>query len=148
MPLRAIVYVSQARAELSLAELDGLMADATAFNRMAGVTGVLMFDGARFLQYLEGPADGLDSVYARVVNARRHHGLRQLASARVRARWFPRWTMASRQIDAQALAAIVDAPWEGLSLEPALAGHGFERLLYTWMGGGGELEPAAVSLGS
>ena len=50
MSLHAIAYVSQARPELAPQELDALLADATAFNRMAGVTGVLMFDGERFLQ--------------------------------------------------------------------------------------------------
>ena len=70
MSLHAIAYASEARADLQTTDLDRLLADATAFNRVAGVTGVLMFDGSRFLQYLEGPEDGIDSVYQRIVNAR------------------------------------------------------------------------------
>ena len=52
MSLHAIAYASEARADLQTTDLDRLLADATAFNRVAGVTGVLMFDGSRFLQSL------------------------------------------------------------------------------------------------
>lgn len=148
MPLRAIAYVSQARPELAPQELDLLLADATAFNRMAGVTGVLMFDGQRFLQYLEGPRDGLQSVYGRVLNASRHHGVQELAVGGVGARWFPHWTMANRRIEPLALTRIIDAPWAGFNEGRPMTGEGFALLLRSWTGGDGELEPAAVSLGS
>ena len=148
MPLRAIAYVSQARPDLAPQELDLLLADATAFNRMAGVTGVLMFDGERFLQYLEGPRDGLDSVYGRVLNASRHHGVRQLAAGAVSTRWFPHWTMANRRIDPLAMTHIINACWTDISAGRPAAGNGLALLLRSWTGGDGELEPAAVSLGS
>ncbi len=148
MPLHAIAYVSSAREDLADIELDDLLADATAFNRMAGVTGVLLFDGARFLQYLEGPRDGLDSVYARILNAKRHQRLCELASGPLQARWFPCWTMANRRVDANVLSGIVSAPWKGLDIDSAMSGQGFGMLLRTWTDGHGELEPAAVCLGS
>ncbi|MGM3151424.1 BLUF domain-containing protein, partial [Escherichia coli] len=62
MPLRAIAYVSQASPDLSPERLDALVEDAARFNKLAGVTGVLLHDGGRFLQYIEGPPDGIDSV--------------------------------------------------------------------------------------
>lgn len=148
MPLHAIAYVSQARSALAPQELDALLADATAFNRMAGVTGVLMFDGERFLQYLEGPRDGLDSVYGRVLNASVHHGVRQLAAGAVGTRWFPHWTMANRRIDSLTMTHIINAPWTGISAGRPAAGQGLALLLRSWTGDDGELEPAAVSLGS
>lgn len=148
MPLHAYAYVSTAREGLDVPELDALLADATAFNRMAGVTGVLMFDGSRFLQYIEGPRDGLASVHARIGNARRHGSITQLAAGPIQTRWFPRWTMANRQVDTATLASIVAAPWHGFSLEQNHLDHGFCLLLRAWTGGHGELEPAAVSLGS
>ena len=55
MPLRAIAYASEAVASLSAERLRGLVNDAVAFNEAADITGVLLFDGHRFLQYLEGP---------------------------------------------------------------------------------------------
>ena len=69
MPLRAIAYVSRALPELSAERLQALVDDAARFNKMAGVTGVLLHDGGRFLQYIEGPPDGIDSVYERILQA-------------------------------------------------------------------------------
>lgn len=148
MPLHAYAYVSTAREGLDVPELDALLADATAFNRMAGVTGVLMFDGSRFLQYIEGPRDGLASVRARIGNARRHGSITLLAEGPIPTRWFPRWTMANRYVDTATLTGIATAPWRGFSLEQNPPDHGFCLLLRAWTGGHGELEPAAVSLGS
>ena len=96
------------------------------------------------MQYLEGPEDGIDSVYQRIVNARSHGQLKVLCRAPVAQRAFPRWSMGTRRIDADLLAQIVDAAWPGF----LLGSGGFERLLQAWTGADGELEPAAVALGS
>ena len=151
MSLRAVAYVSEAVEGIGGADIDRILADAAAHNRMAGVTSVLMFDGVRFLQYLEGPDDGMSSVYPRVLNARSHHHLRQLAKGEVPTRQFPRWTMASARIDADVLADIADPPWDGFTAAAPVTGErriGFARLLELWTGVSGELEPAALSLGS
>lgn len=66
MPNSAIVYASRAAPGFTPEFLAALMEDAARFNRSAGVTGVLLFDGQRFLQYMEGPADGLDVAFSRV----------------------------------------------------------------------------------
>ncbi|KAF1016310.1 MAG: hypothetical protein GAK31_01800 [Stenotrophomonas maltophilia] len=115
---------------------------------MAGVTGVLMFDGRRFLQYLEGPEDGIASVYPRIANARTHAGVHVLQQGAVERRMFPRWTMGARQIDAEVLSQIIDAPWSGFHGPPAPESEGFMRLLQAWTGADGELEPPALALGS
>jgi hypothetical protein len=86
-----------------------------------------------------------------VFNARIHTNLRELARGSVGARHFPRWTMASAAVEPEALARIIDAPWHGfLAVLPAVgdAPTGFGCLLAAWTGVSGELEPAAVTLGS
>ena len=62
MPNRAVVFVSEASPYLSAGRLVKLMGDAERFNRQAGVTGVTLYDGARFLSYMEGAPDGLRAV--------------------------------------------------------------------------------------
>lgn len=148
MSLSAVAYVSEAAEGI---DIDHILRDAYAHNRMAGVTSVLMFDGVRFLQYLEGPDDGLRSAYSRVLNARSHHHLRVLAEGQVPIRQFPRWAATSASIDAEALAAIADIPWDGFIAAVPDEGQrrvGFARLLELWTGASGEREPAALSLGS
>lgn len=39
--------------------VQAIAADAARLNRQAGVTSVLLFDGAVFFQYLKGPSDGV-----------------------------------------------------------------------------------------
>jgi len=151
MPLCAIAYVSDVAGPLSAEHLDALVEDAIRFNSLAGVTGVLLCDGNRFLQYFEGPEDGVDSVYQRVANARSHLCLRELARGPVAARHFPRWTMTSAAIEPAVLTAMIDRPWDGFSAAAPVDGQarvGFARLLSLWTGDSGELEPAAVMLGS
>lgn len=151
MPLRAIAYTSVAFEGIEASDIDRILAAATSFNKVAGVTGVLMFDGTRFLQYFEGPEDGVDSVYQRVLNARSHLFLRELARGSVHARCFPRWTMASAAIEPQVLTGMIDTPWDAFNPTAPADGPGrvgFARLLDLWTGVSGELEPAAVMLGS
>jgi len=86
MPLCAIAYVSDVAGPLAAAHLDALVEDAIRFNSLAGVTGVLLCDGSRFLQYFEGPDDGVSAVHERVLQARSHRAIHKLGHARVRQR--------------------------------------------------------------
>jgi len=151
MALRAFAYVSEAVEGIEGADIDRILVEASSFNRVAGVTGVLMFDGRRFLQYLEGPDDGVAPVEQRVINARSHQRMRELARGDVATRYFPRWTIASARIEAEVMDAIVDVEWNGFAAAAPMDGQrriGFARLLEVWTGVSGELEPAALTLGS
>ncbi|WP_145478031.1 BLUF domain-containing protein [Stenotrophomonas rhizophila] len=151
MALHAFAYVSEAVEGIDGSDIDRVLAAASSFNKVTGVTGVLMFDGQRFLQYLEGPDDGVASVEQRVLNARSHVRIRELARGEVATRHFPRWTMASSRIERGVMSAIVDADWPGFTAAAPVDGQrrvGFARLLELWTGVSGELEPAAVTLGS
>ena len=59
--------------------------------------------------------------------------------------------MASAAIEPEVLASIADGAWAGFAVEPPAADGrtvGFTRLLELWTGVHGELEPAALTLGS
>lgn len=115
MPLRAIAYVSLAKADLSAARLQAVVEDAARFNRMAGVTGVLLHDGERFLQYIEGPPDGIDSVYERILQAGSHLDIVELARSRLGQRQFPYWAMRVLPVDAGLLRQLTAGDWSGFS---------------------------------
>jgi len=93
MTLQAIAYASEAAIDLSNDQLNRLVEKAAAHNRLAGVTGILLFDGSRFLQYIEGPDDGLSMVYSRIVNSREHCNVVELARGRASERRMPYWSM-------------------------------------------------------
>ncbi len=115
MPLRAIAYVSQAKPDLSAERLQTLVEDASRFNKMAGVTGVLLHDGERFLQYIEGPPDGIDSVYERILQAGSHVDIVELARGRLGQRQFPYWAMRGLPVDAALLRQLSAGDWSGFA---------------------------------
>lgn len=118
MPIRAVVYVSSAGGEiagdklgLSNGKLDQIVDDAARFNRNAGVTGVLLFDGERFLQYLEGPEDGLSVAYSRVLGASSHNEIVELQRGRVGQRRLPFWPMKWLPVESDELRRLARADW-------------------------------------
>lgn len=118
MPIRAVVYVSSAgdeiagdRLGLSNGKLDQVVDDAARFNRNAGVTGVLLFDGERFLQYLEGPEDGLSVSYSRVLGASSHNGVVELQRGRVGQRRLPFWPMKWLPVEPEELRRLAHTDW-------------------------------------
>lgn len=118
MPIRAVVYVSGAgegiagdKLGLSNGKLDQIVDDAARFNRNAGVTGVLLFDGERFLQYMEGPEDGLAVAYSRVLGASSHNGIVELQRGRVGQRRLPFWPMKWLPVEPEELKRAAHADW-------------------------------------
>lgn len=118
MPIRAVVYVSGAgegiagdKLGLSNGKLDQIVDDAARFNRNAGVTGVLLFDGERFLQYLEGPEDGLSVAYSRLLGASSHNGIVELQRGRVGQRRLPFWPMKWLPVEPEELKRVAHADW-------------------------------------
>ena len=122
MPIRAVAYISEAgpavagdRLGLGSGKLDALVDDAARFNRDAGVTGVLLFDGLRFLQYMERPEDGLSVAYSRVLGASSHMGLIELQRGRVGSRRLPFWPMRWLPMQPEELQRLARADWTGFA---------------------------------
>lgn len=111
MPIRAVVYASQAVEGLSIDRLEALVTDAARFNKLAGVTGVLLHDGTRFVQYFEGPEDGVASVYERVLQSTSHTDVVELARGRVSTRQFPYWSMHQLPADQLLVGRLARADW-------------------------------------
>lgn len=62
-------------------------------NRRHHVGGVLHFGQGYFFQYLEGPADTVDGLYARICRDQRHHDVQRLTRRPIRSRRFENWSM-------------------------------------------------------
>ncbi len=120
MPLRAIAYASEAIPGLSMDHVDDLARAAARFNFEAGVTGVLLYDGLRFLQYIEGPEDSINVVYSRILSARSHRELLELGRGRVTRRFFPYWSMRLLWADPIEIRRVAHGNWDGLSRGGAL----------------------------
>jgi hypothetical protein len=94
VPLSSLVYQSRAVSPLSDAELERLMAAAQSRNRTEGVTGLLVYDQGRFLQWLEGPPEGLGRIWQSIREDRRHTAVALVGQSTIPMRLFGRSPMA------------------------------------------------------
>ncbi len=132
MSLAAIAYVSDVAGSLPAESLDVLVDDAVRFNSVAGVTGVLLFDGARFLQYFEGPLDGVAAVHERVRQARSHRNIIELGHVQVPQRYFPFWSMRWLGVEPALIEQLTASDWHGFAERVEVGGafdSAMERLL-------------------
>ena len=88
VPLSSLVYQSRAVAPMSEPDLQRLITTSQARNRKEGVTGLLIYDQGRFLQWLEGPAEGLGKVWQSISGDPRHTGVSVLGESTVPVRFF------------------------------------------------------------
>ena len=117
-PLQRRLYHSQLSTREHLKSMGKLAQEGRVFSAAHGISGLLIFDGLRFCEYLEGPAPALGELMERIERDPRHMGLvHVIDSALPGARLFQGWSLAyAMDEDAEPLQAI-----EALSGEPALA---------------------------
>jgi hypothetical protein len=89
----SIVYISTAIADFGEFDLVQLLKQSRGFNERAGITGVLMYGGGRFVQVLEGCPAAVRCLYARIAADPRHGCLEKLADGMVPQREFKEWYM-------------------------------------------------------
>ncbi len=73
--------------------LAGILSAARRNNPRLGITGALICRHDIYLQLIEGPAEAIDALYARIVEDDRHFDVRLLLSEEASGRMFPNWAM-------------------------------------------------------
>lgn len=133
--LTAVIYQSQAVHAMSSRELDELLMRARAFNERVQVSGALLHDQGRFLQYFEGPTKSVERVYSRIRRSHQHERLVELSYTSTEAREFPRWHMAFAEPPTTVLKEIGNEMW-AKTLTDLRAGDnkspGMQMLLDFW----------------
>ncbi|MEM8552305.1 MAG: BLUF domain-containing protein [Pseudomonadota bacterium] len=88
-----LVYTSRATDALDAPELTQLVSAAQVRNAHEHVTGCLVYDQGRFLQWLEGPSDGIDRIAASIGKDERHFDINVLDKRSSDKRSFSEWSM-------------------------------------------------------
>lgn len=91
--LYSLVYSSAAAAPFDDDQLAALLTQCRAANSRNGITGMLLYRGGRFVQFLEGPEDSVRGLLERIAADPRHTDLRVMIDSHPRARQFAEWTM-------------------------------------------------------
>lgn len=115
---KRIKYVSRFEKPMSDEVITAIGEQSQANNARLGLTGFLMATGGLFYQVLEGPAEAVDEVYAKIVEDGRHTDCLLLSSEDNVARMFPDWSMETINLDAAShvrlfpLKALIKAVFE------------------------------------
>jgi len=107
-----IIYISTARPELPAEAIDEILSVSRRNNHADGITGLLLYDGYRFLQALEGEPHRVQRAYERIKADPRHRAVVMLSSYEVTARSFGDWSMASQRVgiaSGNTVAELVDS---------------------------------------
>ena len=89
-----IVYCSRAAPGVGKAAVDKILQSAHRNNPAHSITGLLVFGGGIFFQWLEGPKASVTHLMDRIRVDGRHHDVVELTSGEeVRERMFPNWDM-------------------------------------------------------
>jgi hypothetical protein len=91
--LKSLTYTSLAKLDLSAGELEAIHRTARDLNALEGVTGLLVFNGTRFLQIIEGSEAAIDELLVRLRRDRRHSALEIRDERTIDQRSFPEWSM-------------------------------------------------------
>jgi hypothetical protein len=94
-----LLYISTVRSGQSPDMIDDILNIAQKRNRADGLTGLLIYDGRRFMQYLEGDEAKVRGLYARIERDPRHFAMVTLRESRGEMRQFADWDMAVRHSD-------------------------------------------------
>ncbi|MFD1789037.1 BLUF domain-containing protein [Sphingomonas floccifaciens] len=94
--MRQILYISTASNMVDASTADAILAVSQRNNSADDVTGLLYFDGKRFLQALEGEAAAVSRALARIEGDPRHRAIVILSDRIVEEREFGAWSMAYR----------------------------------------------------
>ncbi|TGY87875.1 hypothetical protein E5163_13240 [Marinicauda algicola] len=119
VPLKCVLYVSRslipAEREEFREQISEIMAQCDRNNRADDITGALAYDRGRFFQYVEGPADAIDALVARLFDDPRHKRVTIRADEPVATRLFPDWSMVLLNITAAPVPGYATADLEALS---------------------------------
>ncbi|PZO10748.1 MAG: hypothetical protein DCF26_22430, partial [Burkholderiales bacterium] len=93
LALSTLVYRSRCVTPLDESALKQLVQAALQRNEAESVTGLLIYDGGRFLQWLEGPAESVDRIWQSIQADGRHTDVEILGRMPSTVRCFPDWGM-------------------------------------------------------
>ena len=100
MRLKTLAYTSRARLDLTDEELNDIHQSARHLNALDGITGLLLFDGSRFLQIIEGADAAIDNLVERLRMDRRHSAFEARDERHVEHRSFADWSMELLRVSA------------------------------------------------
>ena len=102
-----IIYASTASFEFTEKDLVDLLTVARNENSKIDVTGILLYTERSFFQILEGHADAVNQLFAKISKDKRHASVVTIIKERIAIRSFPEWSMGFADISQHDLESII-----------------------------------------
>jgi hypothetical protein len=97
--LKTLIYTSRAQTNIQSSEVADIIAASRINNPLDGITGLLIFNGAGFLQIIEGSEAAVDDLTERLRRDPRHSDMRIHQDLLIAERIFPGWSMAYLKLE-------------------------------------------------
>ena len=98
--LSCLLYTSEMTPDLDTRQIGHIVKQARELNAIHGITGMLVFDGERFAQYVEGPPEVISLLGVKLAMDIRHRNFRPLLNqALAGERRFANWAMGYSDAD-------------------------------------------------
>ena len=94
-----LIYMSTASRPMTYDDLSDLLNDARLHNKRSGITGMLLYQQDTFMQMLEGEEDNVRSLYAKLLQDKRHKALHIVHEGHTDRRIFDDWSMGFVNMD-------------------------------------------------
>jgi len=94
-----IAYTSNATKSLSIDEIKDLELTASERNLKLDVTGLLIYQNGKFLQFLEGPNKQVEALFSSIKADKRHQAINLLRNEPISKRQFTDWHMKYINVD-------------------------------------------------
>jgi len=94
MHLQELVYTSMSDIHAEPDDVKDILASSERNNTAAGITGLLLYDGERYIQILEGEPLKVETLFRTISNDTRHFDLELLHKGPITGRSFKDWRMA------------------------------------------------------
>ena len=88
------LYISRSTGPQTSTVTGSILKTALVFNKVHGITGVLCQGSGFFLQVLEGERSIVSTLYARILNDKRHKDVEIVSFEEIKDRKFKQWSMA------------------------------------------------------
>lgn len=93
MKMVRLIYASKSSPKMNLSDITKILRVARVKNLELGVTGLLCIEKSVFVQWLEGPRDAVNTLYATILKDERHERVTILDYSEVNERSFGNWEM-------------------------------------------------------
>jgi hypothetical protein len=107
--LSHLIYASSAESKMSDAELRTILARARSVNSQLDITGILLHIEGDYFQVLEGDAEAIDSLYAKIAHDRRHKNVVLIVREPIASRSFADWSMGFASVTSKDVEGIIGA---------------------------------------